>query len=69
VSTAVDRRVPPNLQVFKARLLFAANEVGSFWFGIVGYFLVLGIFVWGYFHNEPPFHSDGIVLLSLFALE
>ena len=61
MSTAADRRVPADAEIFKARLIFAANSVVGFWVGILGYFLILGIFVWSYLRHDLPFQNEVII--------
>lgn len=52
--------------MFSARLIFAANLIGGFWLGILGYFMVAAFFGWSYLHDKALFRSGG--LLALFLL-
>jgi len=41
--------------MFSARLIFAANLIGGFWLGILGYFMVAAFFGWSYLHDKALF--------------
>ena len=51
--------------MFKTRLIFAANLMGGFWLGILGYFVLLAVFGWSYLHHTDLFRSGGILVLFL----
>jgi hypothetical protein len=67
----LNRQRANNAQVFKGRLIFAANMVGGFWLGITAYFAFGTLFVWPQFQShriiEIFFVTGGIVIfLALF---
>lgn len=67
----LNRQRANNTQVFKGRLIFAANVVGGFWLGITAYFAFGTLFLWPQFQSHRIivvfFVADGIlVFLALF---
>lgn len=65
MSTAVDARVTKGEEVFKARLIFAANMVAGFWIGIFGSFAIPAFLIWN-FRDGQRFPNDKIVMLAVF---
>jgi len=65
VDTLINPRSSNSTQLFSARLIFAANLIGGFWLGILGYFMVAAFFGWSYLHDKALFRSGGLLALSL----
>ncbi len=57
----MNRQRANNAQVFKARLIFAANAVGAFWLGMTASFAFGTLFIW------PQFQSHRIIVMFFAA--
>ena len=56
----LNRQISKDAQVFKGRLIFAANMIGGFWLGIGSYFAIVAFFVWDGFRYDQEFRDNGV---------
>ena len=63
----MNHQISKDAQVFKSRLLFAANMIGAFWLGMVGYFAMVIYFVRRGFKGDQGFGNDHTLSVILLA--
>jgi hypothetical protein len=63
----LDHAISRDAQVFKSRLIFAANAVGGFWLGIGGYFGILAFLIWDGSQNDQLFLLNKFFFVLLLA--
>ena len=63
----MNRQISKDAQVFKSRLVYAANLIGAFWLGIGCFCSMVIFFVWNGLHRDQQFQNRGIILVILLA--
>jgi hypothetical protein len=63
----LNRQTSQDAQVFKSRLIYAADMIAAFWLGIASYFPIVIFFMWRGFKDEQRFRNDETLCVILLA--
>jgi hypothetical protein len=63
----LNRQISKDAQVFKSRIVYAANMIGAFWLGIGCFCSMVIFFVWNGLDRDQQFQNRGIILVILLA--
>ena len=63
----MNRQASQDAQVFKSRLIYAANMIAAFWLGIASYFAIVIFLVWRGFKDEQRFQNGETLYVILLA--
>lgn len=63
----MNRQASQDAQVFKSRLIYAANMIAAFWLGIASYFAIVIFLMWRGFKDEQRFQNGETLYVILLA--
>jgi hypothetical protein len=63
----LNREISKDAQVFKSRLIYAANMIATFWLVIASYFAFVIFLMWRGFKEEERFQNDAALYAILLA--